>query len=308
MSEEKRSFVLCARLQRNGDLGSEADEVMAGQPVVRRLNRMERVAFAYDGKVVRRTDELLLISFETAKAAVFAACEMQRRCAGLPQVSRGNLTLGIGIHKASPHVVARSPLSLLRSAERRDLKRRFGFDTAKRLAERAPENAIAISSLVANALDSALLESSVSRRDEETDLPSYTLNWQNVHMRSDQSPLPDTPTPATKSAHTLVLTRDGKRIELSRMNSIITFGRDPGCDVMVSDQFASRLHARIEIRDQGCILTDQSANGTCIQMPDGIEVLIRDKHFLLPAHGRLAFGHSVSRKSQAVFDFETTPR
>lgn len=305
MSKGKRSFVLCARLQRNEVPGSEADEVMAGQPVVRRLNRMERVAFAYDGKIARRTDELLLISFEAAKTAVLAACEMQRRCAGVPQVSRGSLALRIGIHKASPQAASRTPLSLLRLSERRDLKRRFGFDIAKRLTDCAPDDGIAISSLVADALDPALLASSVSRRDEETELPSRILNWNSILMHSLLSPLPDPATVATKTARVLVLSRGGQRLELNRTNSIATFGRDPGCDVMIADQFASRVHARIEIRDEGCILTDQSANGTCIQMPDGIEVLIRDKSFLLPSHGRLSFGHSASRKSHAVFDFET---
>ena len=41
-----------------------------------------------------------------------------------------------------------------------------------------------------------------------------------------------------------------------------------------------------------------------IQMPDGTEVLTRDKPFRLPNHGRLAFGHSIKSLPDAVFEFE----
>ena len=88
------------------------------------------------------------------------------------------------------------------------------------------------------------------------------------------------------------------------MNPCASFGRDPGCDIVLSNPFASRLHALVEIGSEGCFLTDQSANGTCIQMPDGTEVLIRDKPFRLPNHGRLAFGHSIKSLPDAVFEFE----
>ena len=36
----------------------------------------------------------------------------------------------------------------------------------------------------------------------------------------------------------------------------------------------------------------------------GTEVLIRDKPFRLPNHGRLAFGHSIKSLPDAVFEFE----
>ena len=41
----------------------------------------------------------MLVTFESADAALLGACEMQHRCSVLPQVSRQKLTLGIGIHQ-----------------------------------------------------------------------------------------------------------------------------------------------------------------------------------------------------------------
>lgn len=302
MSDGKRSFVVCARLERTEAPGTSVDAVMAGQPAVRRLNRMERVALAYDGKLARRTDERLLMAFNTARGAIIGACEMQRRCADLPQVSGDTLALRIGIHKASAQRQPRLPFpNLLKHAERRDLKRRFGFDVAQQLANRAPDNSIVVSGLAAGSLATSLLESSPTERDADTDLPVHVLNWHHVLMRSILTPITVTAPPGT-----LVLSRGGVRLELGPERATVAFGRDPGCDVVLAHPFASRLHARIELRADGCVLTDQSANGTCVQMPNGLEFLIRDKSFRLPEQGRIAFGHSVRKTPDAVFDFELT--
>lgn len=300
MSDGKRGFVVCARLERTEAPHASADAVMAGQPAVRRLNRMERVALAYDGRLARRTDRMLLVAFNTAHGAVLGACEMQRRCADLPQVSGDTLALRIGIHKASPQRQPRLPRpSLLKPVERRDLKRRFGFEVALQLADRAPDNGIVVSGLAAGALAPTLLEASPPERDVQTDLPVHVLNWHQVLMRSILTPI------AVKAPlGTFVLSRGGQRLELGPERSTVAFGRDPGCDVVLAHPFASRLHARIELRADGCVLTDQSANGTCVQMPNGLEVLIRDKAFRLPESGRLAFGHSIRKAPDAVFDFE----
>lgn len=166
MSKGKRSFVLCAKLRRTETPGADADEVMAGQLAIRRLNRIEWVALAYDGRLARRTDDLLLIAFNTAKAAVLSACEMQRRCASLPQVPGSKLALRIGIHKASPPTVPPTQFTQPRPTERRDRKRRFGFEVARLLTDHAPDNGVAVSSLVAATLDPVLLEGSRRERGQ----------------------------------------------------------------------------------------------------------------------------------------------
>lgn len=304
MSKGKRGFVLCAKLQRTETPGADADEVMAGQLAIRRLNRVEWVALAYDGMVARRADDLLLIAFNTAKGAVLSACEMQRRCASLPQVPGSKLALRIGIHKASPPAVPPTQFVQTRPAERRDRKRRFGFEVARFLTDHAPDNGIAVSSLVAATLDPILLEGSRRARGQAIDLRAHILQWENVLMR-----LPAQPPQAVRSAaFTLILAHGCQQHELGRMGPVTTFGRDPACDVVLTDPFASRLHAQIEVGRDGCVLTDLSANGTCIQLLDGSELLIRDGSFCLPERGRIAFGHSVRKLPDAVYEFAVVTR
>lgn len=304
MSKGKRSFVLCAKLRRTETPGADADEVMAGQLAIRRLNRIEWVALAYDGRLARRTDDLLLIAFNTAKAAVLSACEMQRRCASLPQVPGSKLALRIGIHKASPPTVPPTQFTQPRPTERRDRKRRFGFEVARLLTDHAPDNGVAVSSLVAATLDPVLLEESRPERGKATDLRAHILQWENVLMR----PPAQSPQAACSPAFTLILAHGRQQHELGRMGPVTTFGRDPACDVVLTDPFASRLHAQIEVGREGCVLTDLSVNGTCIQLLDGNELLIRDGSFCLPERGRIAFGHSVRKLPDAVYEFAVVSR
>lgn len=92
-------FFLHARVVRNAPDGQEFDDAQAGHPIERRLNRIERVAAASHGQIDLRFSDGMLILFDSANEAVLSACEMQHRCAVLPQVSRQKLTLRIGIHQ-----------------------------------------------------------------------------------------------------------------------------------------------------------------------------------------------------------------
>src|SRR5215472_15246518 len=48
-----------------------------------------------------------------------------------------------------------------------------------------------------------------------------------------------------------------------QFGSVITVGRDSGCDIILQDKEVSRKHAHVEIRDSEAIVTDlKSANGT----------------------------------------------
>ena len=305
MGKGKNAYVVCAKLQGADTPCSEQGEVMAGQPAIRRLNRMERVALSFDGELARRANAGLLMSFETASEAVLAACEMQRRCAGLPQLSGNRLTLKIGIHKAAPQTcfTTLQPVSASGPrAERRDHKRRSGFDTAGRLAGFASEDSVIVSTLVFEALDPEIRKIGQPLRDESTNVPVHALNWHSV-LAHPMKPLPSAPS-AQPASPRLILRFGAKRLELDRLSSVTTIGRDPGCDITISDRFASRIHALIEIRPEGCVLTDQSANGTSVILKSGMEVMLKDESFLLTGRGHLAFGRSAAHAGSDTFEFQ----
>jgi len=81
----------------------------------------------------------------------------------------------------------------------------------------------------------------------------------------------------------------------------LQMGRDDGNDIVVASLFASRLHARVEMRDGQFVLTDLSSNGTFVQVdgesgaePDTprSEVRLQQAALVLTGRGRLGLGKS----------------
>jgi len=73
--------------------------------------------------------------------------------------------------------------------------------------------------------------------------------------------------------------------KIHHLEDVTVLGRDPGADVLIKDDFASRLHARIEKTEDGAVLTDlNSSNGTFVDgrqveravLTDGCRVTIGD--------------------------------
>jgi hypothetical protein len=266
---------------------------------------MERVAHAFDGKLVCRRNESLLITFDTATSAIRGTCEMQRRCTGVPQVSGNRLTLQIGIHKALSEPRAQPPrpaLSGEKVAERRDYKRRIGFDAASRLAFVAPDDKIVVSKQVLECLDPVMKQISMPIGSASADIPAYAFNWQKALTLRVLTWTPSFF--AGSAAHcSLVLRQGEKRLELDRPNSVTVFGRDPASDVVITDRFASRVHAHIRIGSEGCVLTDQSANGTSVRLENGEEFLVKDESLILKGKGRISFGHRASKGTGDTYEF-----
>jgi adenylate cyclase len=84
----------------------------------------------------------------------------------------------------------------------------------------------------------------------------------------------------------------------------LSFGRDGGCDIVVTDPKASRHHARIERRRDRFVLADQSSNGTWVRFDgetDGI--VLRREELMLRASGIICFGHVLAEGEGAPVEF-----
>jgi len=72
----------------------------------------------------------------------------------------------------------------------------------------------------------------------------------------------------------------------------VTLGRDPQCDVVITDKMASRMHARIERRRDKFVIVDQSSNGTYVTVDGEREILLRREELILRGKGHISFGHA----------------
>ena len=84
-----------------------------------------------------------------------------------------------------------------------------------------------------------------------------------------------------------------------------TMGRDRSSNVFLTGKYASRLHARIEIRDRVVFLIDQSSNGTYVTLTGEKEIFLKKGEIQLqPASsGILSFGISQGQAASELLYF-----
>ena len=307
MDKDKNPYALCAKLTGANVSFSAIAHATAGQPEIRRLNRLERVALAYGGKLIRRDGAQLLASFATANAATLAACEMQRRCGGMPSIASNPLALHVGIHRAAiaRHQRTKAPAANGRSTERRDLNRRFGFDTAISQASAAPQNSVLISVLVLRTLDRSIQILCRDVPHHAGGTPVYQIDWRAALTL--RPPVPIHMVAAPPSRRKLVLRKESQRLVLERLDTVMFFGRDPACEICLSGSHVSRTHAHIEMSPEGCVMTDQSTNGTSVVFQSGHEIWLKNESVILEGRGRFSLGEAMNTKAAEVFEFQVIP-
>ncbi len=84
-----------------------------------------------------------------------------------------------------------------------------------------------------------------------------------------------------------------------------TMGRDRSSNVFLTCEYASRFHARIEIREGAVFLIDQSSNGTYVTLAGKGEILLKKGEIQLqPASsGVISFGISRDRADKELLYF-----
>lgn len=268
MYKARQRYLVRAEVTGSERLAAVADEALLGEPVRRRINRLERAAETYWGKVVHRSEYWVLASFETATAAVLGACEMQKRCALIPQISGVRLNVRIGIHPARIDQMPGDAAAV--------------EAVSMGLANLLDEGGIVVSGPVYSAMTPALRQK--ARR--MVGLPTYAIDWQGgiSQPTSAISNAADGGAAGKPAGPTIVLRHGGREIRLDSGQPGITVGRDGSNDIVIDDPKASRCHCRITRHLDSYVLVDVSTNGTYITPSEGAPLKI--KHELLPLRGK----------------------
>lgn len=101
----------------------------------------------------------------------------------------------------------------------------------------------------------------------------------------------------------------GKMLRINAFNPRLVLGRDAGSDIVVADDYASRVHAILEVDIMRFKLTDRSANGTYVAF-DGTpgEVRILRGETVLHGSGRLSLGRPLSDPKAQPVEFRRDQR
>ena len=290
MNTPRSTYQVHAKIDRAGSAAPLFDDAHAGYPLARRLNRIERVAAAYRGRIDQAFDTGRLMSFESADAALLGACEMQQRCSGLPQSSGHRLALRIGIAQGALRQ---------RALDEDD-------DAAEIAAKLAViDDAIVASGAVVGELNDDLRELASALAHSPV-APAYQVDWRGEIPPTAYGREARWTINANASAPYLILQQGLKTLEVTQDNPLITVGRAPSNDLVVSDIFVSRKHCRIERQEDCIVLTDWSTNGTCVMPGQGEQRLIKNGSLYLKGQGLLFFGRLCNGERRGGVRFETS--
>ena len=109
----------------------------------------------------------------------------------------------------------------------------------------------------------------------------------------------------TKVADSVEIYYGGQRHPWLDPQTPFTMGRDKGADLQLTSNYASRLHVRLEKRQDVLYLVDQSRNGTYVTIIGRAEFLLKNQELALPTScsGYLSFGVGKDKANGALLRF-----
>jgi len=287
--------VLFADITGSAALFDAVGDAIARQIEREWLKQVTALLPQFEGRVIKTIGDEVMCVFPDADKAVLAASAMQVAVALHPPLGYA-IKLHMGLH--SGEVIA----------EGNDV---FGntVNIAAYLTAVALPQQIAITDSTFTNLSEPLkaLTRPVFRtvlKGQSVESIVYQVLWKldnpdltDSFFSTRQPPL----VPSDKGG--LLLQYADQVIRLNHLRSAITLGRDPVCDVVIDDRYASREHARIKLEGMNFYLIDQSINGSYISFDNRAEISALRREILLDGSGKISLGRSYSENPSNVITF-----
>ncbi len=252
----------------------------------------------YDGRVVKTIGDEVMCIFPGCDLAVLAASDMQ---AQVTATRPGNhpVCIHIGLHYG-PVLVEDGDVfgdtvnvaAYLRAAA-----------TAEQvLTTEAVERCLSVElKACVRPIFHAVLKGSVQES------AVYQVLW-----RADKADLTDVNLHSAKvipsDTGALLVMLDEERVRVDQWRPSIVVGRSKDCDLVVTDNFASRRHLSIKLVRTHFYLFDHSINGTFVSLESGEELHVLRRELHLDGSGKICIGRSRSEQPSGVITFERDRR
>ncbi len=284
--------VLFADISGSTTIYETLGDALAKQMIDECLRDMRTATARHGGRVVKTIGDELMCVFPDADRVAMAASEMQQAIADMPPVSGVKRAIRVGFH-VGPVIESEGDV--------------FGdtVNTAARMAGLAKGQQI-YTTLAAVELMSPIVRSQTRRiasltvKGKGDEVAVCEVLWQ----AGDDLTMATASMESTPTEVTLDLSHGVKQTVLDTVNSRIVIGRDAGCQIMLGDRKASRVHARIERRRDKFVLVDQSTNGTYVTFDGEAEIGLRREELILRGRGRIVFGHGIDESDEDVVVFQ----
>jgi len=262
------------------------------------LKVINGVLARYEGRLVKTIGDEVMCVFPDADLAVLAASDMQ---AQVSASKPGNypVSIHVGLHYG-PVLV-----------EENDV---FGdtVNVAAYLRAAATAEQILTTDAVERCLTAALKTCvrpifNAVLKGSEIESTVYQVLW-----RTDRTDLTDVNLQPSKmipgDTGALLVTLEEERVRVDQWRTGIVIGRSKDCDLVVTDNFASRRHLSIKLVRTHFYLFDHSINGTFVTLGSGEEVHVLRRELLLDGSGEIYVGRSRVERPAGVITFQPDRR
>ncbi len=279
MNQTLTAAVLFADVEGSTALYERLGDAVALSRIGPCLARMKAIVVGGQGRVIKSIGDGIMCLFSNPADALRAAVDMQ-----IAQTDREDgLALRIGFHAGEV---------ILRDGDV------YGdtVNVASRIEEMAKGEQILTTGPTVALLPEYLKHGlrrvgHVDMRGKELPIDSFEVIWRwSEDLTLMEGAVSQAPTQSAK----LWLRYRGREIELSCVDREFTIGREPGCDLVIPQPRASRLHGRIEYRGGVFVLLDLSANGTFVHFDGDREFVLRRSFVPLRGSGHIGLGLSTT--------------
>lgn len=260
------------------------------------LAALARVTDRMGGRVVKTIGDEVMSTFTSAASAVAAAVAMQDAILGLPPAGGQRMAIRIGLH-FGPLVTVDGDV--------------FGdaVNVAARMVAQAKAGEILTTGATVTLLDARARHECrqigwIEVKGKADPLEICEVMWRTEEATTMRiAPLSSAPA-MRPAALRLILSAAGRTVEVSAANPSATLGRSAEASLTIPYGRVSRQHARIEMRNDRFMLTDQSANGTFVAPADAPRRFVHRDSCELAASGVLGLGEEPTTTSPARVTFE----
>lgn len=249
---------------------------------------------AYQGTLVKTIGDEIMCTFLSVENAMNAACAMQNTIENGNHEKEHPMHIRIGFHYGD----------VIREAG--DM---YGdtINVAARVAALTRAGQIITTLAAANLLPPdmrsrthQIMRADLKGKQEQLDI--FRVIWE-----ADEELLTRVGTPtynkSPEEGGELTLRYRDQSYKINEHHKSAVLGRDESCEILVKHDFASRRHARIELRSGKFVIADQSTNGTFIRFTDGHSVRLGREELDLRGSGSISLGQAYSENPQDVVEF-----
>jgi len=283
MGKDIELAILFADVVGSTRLFEEMGDLRARDMISTCIDVMRQATEQHNGTVIKTIGDEVMSSFPTADDALNAAGQMQKQIVAHTElrVEGQPVAIRIGCHFGPVMLESRDIFGAsVHMANRMTSQAKAGqiITTAATVERLSPEWRASV-----RQIDIATI------RGQGSEVALYEVLWQTEDVTS-MLPAISMPARDTRRPQRLRLSVLDREVVVDEQRTQVTIGRADDNDIVIRGNLISRLHARIEFGRNRFTLTDQSTNGTFVQVNGQEEAFVRRDSIPIKGEGMIGLG------------------